>query len=691
MKGYQDKKRKVLEVLEEARAKGHIDEKAYQASRKSLDEDKLVIAVAGKMKAGKSTLINAMLFNRHALPTSVTPETASITRILKGDSDKIEVVLYSKSEWEAIKKESEARLKDLENDKLDFKTKREIKSLKELVDKGEQLLKEDNITLGDKNDIKTISDEKNKDDDNWGEVAKFIGEKGKYTPVTKEVRVYIKDAPGLENGVEIVDTPGTSDPVRYREARTREFLFQADIILVLYRYDRIGEQAGDDFIINTIGTRIPGALLFYANKVDEAKEGCETFKKYEEELEKYINNITKNIRNISSQVRSTKQNLAKALDGAKVGVVSGQLALLSKIKKEDMKKGDDFDDERDFECLKKNFETDSKDTLYKYSKMQKLQKTLTEIVDKEKEDILIEKPLKAIINHIETQIDEAEKNRVDIQYGIENIDEVNIDTKIDENNEKRKIIQQKSDRIIKELDERIEKLSENIKKKIEDKREEAFKKINEINDEGWEWGFLGGINEFNKEVTNKMNVIDGDIYNLAKDINNKDIEYFIDGDIGQAINKIKDIVKENIGISDIDALLQVIERKIKASLKDKREHKEYKDNSKIVMFESDKQKLVSTCKDDIKEAYQNVENMVKGIFDGIENVKKEDIEKIGDKVIKDINSNLEKLKKDKENNSNLLETKKQELTKQEKEVEKWKEIKQDYENKKQNLLNEKLI
>lgn len=56
------------------------------------------IALVGAIKAGKSTLINALLGYELA-SIEVTPETASLTKFKSAKEDYVEVSFYSKEEW----------------------------------------------------------------------------------------------------------------------------------------------------------------------------------------------------------------------------------------------------------------------------------------------------------------------------------------------------------------------------------------------------------------------------------------------------------------------------------------------------------------------------------------------------------------------------------------------------------------
>ena len=71
------------------------------------DNNQLIIAIVGQMKAGKSSLLNALLFEGvEVLPTASIPMTAGLTVIQYVEDledQRFEVEYYTKEEWENIK------------------------------------------------------------------------------------------------------------------------------------------------------------------------------------------------------------------------------------------------------------------------------------------------------------------------------------------------------------------------------------------------------------------------------------------------------------------------------------------------------------------------------------------------------------------------------------------------------------
>lgn len=77
--------------------------------REMLAEGRLLrLGVVGQVKAGKSSLLNALLFDgSEVLPKAATPMTASLTHILRSDRDEIEIEYYTEAEWDEVVRHAE--------------------------------------------------------------------------------------------------------------------------------------------------------------------------------------------------------------------------------------------------------------------------------------------------------------------------------------------------------------------------------------------------------------------------------------------------------------------------------------------------------------------------------------------------------------------------------------------------------
>lgn len=80
----------------------------------------------------------------------------------------------------------------------------------------------------------------------------YVGDRGKLTPVTKAVRLFVND-PRLEN-LEIVDTPGLNDPVPARTEKTREALKHTDVAFFL---SQTGGSFLDSMDIELLASQLP--------------------------------------------------------------------------------------------------------------------------------------------------------------------------------------------------------------------------------------------------------------------------------------------------------------------------------------------------------------------------------------------------------------------------------------------------
>ncbi len=181
------------------------------------NDRKLNLAVIGRVKAGKSTFLNMLIFDgKDVLPRAFTPKTATLTKIEYAPEDAMEVEYYSTAEWESLDELAQSD-----------STAEEVVAAKELI----EAVKKSGIDY-------TVYTQKRKERITFpsGEALmdklnRYVGENGDITPLVKSVILYI-NKPELE-GISIVDTPGLNDPVQSRTQRTKEFLEVCDTAFFL--------------------------------------------------------------------------------------------------------------------------------------------------------------------------------------------------------------------------------------------------------------------------------------------------------------------------------------------------------------------------------------------------------------------------------------------------------------------------
>lgn len=235
------------EPLEKLRSIERNLQRDLAAARES--DRNLRIAVIGQMKSGKSSFINATLFNQHILPKAETPMTAALTRIVYGAEPKAEVEFYSKDDWTVIERHAEeyeaayerasaqlseeapaspfARPISPSHAAIVARIPANLRACAELVLRAREGGLELHKLLGQTNVIQGVGTAAQLSD----ALQEYVGSDGRYTAITKMSTLYLNDA-RLE-GLEVVDTPGFNDPVVSRGAATRAHLAKCDVIFFL--------------------------------------------------------------------------------------------------------------------------------------------------------------------------------------------------------------------------------------------------------------------------------------------------------------------------------------------------------------------------------------------------------------------------------------------------------------------------
>lgn len=237
----------------------------------------LKLGIVGRVKAGKSSLLNALIFKgQDVLPKAATPMTAALTQLSYGETLSAEVEFFTDEDIRRIKAEHDRyeedlnRLKSEKFEELKYKRlekkKREsgsglISKLKEAKEKI-MLSSQDEAELkekAEKNAIRELHENpaleasfdqyeriknsgvtcpqqriiQNADtiEELSAILAEYVGANGKYMPFTKSVEIHYP-AEELKDLL-IVDTPGINDPVQSREERTRELLKNCDVIFIV--------------------------------------------------------------------------------------------------------------------------------------------------------------------------------------------------------------------------------------------------------------------------------------------------------------------------------------------------------------------------------------------------------------------------------------------------------------------------
>lgn len=302
----------------------------------------LKIGIIGSVNAGKSSLINALLFDgKDILPKAATPMTAALTKIEYSEDIKAKVEFYTVDDIEELKKEYElynSRYDNLKKDELNKLQKRSQEPINqsELVTKAEnivnRIMKSDKLfaSYDQYSRIKT-SIEKPYSDSNYKEIEAsniddlndklydYVGAEGKYMAFTKSVTLGLN----IENlkDIEVIDTPGINDPITSREARTKEMLKSCDVVFIISPAGQF-LNSNDLELLDRISTRESVQEIYIiASKVDSQLYGSvkdrskgnfiQSLEDIRKDLKKHLDNSLKaQIKNFPEQEKIL-QNIMK--------------------------------------------------------------------------------------------------------------------------------------------------------------------------------------------------------------------------------------------------------------------------------------------------------------------------------------------------------------------------------------------
>ncbi len=240
----------------------------------------LKVGIIGRVKAGKSSLLNALIFEgKDILPKAATPMTASLTILKYAQNLSAQAQFYDEQDIEEIKRDHERyekKFKEIVSEevkKLEEKQqgllnkakgvmggiskafskdheapKQKTLSPEEIRERAQKIAKkelDENAKLSASHDqyeeMKKSGLTNTKDletriqadslEELHQKLYQFVGKEGKFMPYTKAVQISLNN-PNLKD-LEIIDTPGVNDPIVSREQRTKDLLKECDVVFVI--------------------------------------------------------------------------------------------------------------------------------------------------------------------------------------------------------------------------------------------------------------------------------------------------------------------------------------------------------------------------------------------------------------------------------------------------------------------------
>ncbi|MFP6261840.1 dynamin family protein [Helicobacter pylori] len=315
----------------------------------------LKVGIIGRVKAGKSSLLNALIFEGvEVLPKAATPMTASLTILKYANTLSAEVEFYSpkdiaelENEHERYEREfnrivEEEVKKQKEKQSLSNRAKEGIKKFgnKFSRNKSTEAAPKENI-LSDKKiververiakselekDIKLVSSydqyEKMKKSGSLNtknldpciqanslqelnqKLLQFVGADGKYMPYTKAVGISLNN-PNLKD-LEVIDTPGVNDPIVSREECTKALLKDCDVVFIVSPSNQFltdSDMSLFDRVSNKEGLQ---EIYFVASQADSAVGS-------KSEAEKSHHHLPTALENAQKALSSQLNNIMEAL------------------------------------------------------------------------------------------------------------------------------------------------------------------------------------------------------------------------------------------------------------------------------------------------------------------------------------------------------------------------------------------
>lgn len=472
----------------------------------------LKIGIVGRVKAGKSSLLNALVFDgKDILPKAATPMTAALTILEYGDETKAEVDFFTKEDIDEIKRESENYKLQLENlTKQKYKELSEIKikkqkkltpeQEKEIESKAQNRankemkqndklfssfdqynkIQESNLSLDDLKEFSTIKA------DNIGELnqnlLEFVGAKGRYMPFTKSVTLQLQE--DSLRDIQIIDTPGVNDPVTSREDRTKELLKFCDVVLVVSPSGQFLSSEDIDLMDKITTKEGIKEIYIVASQVDNQLFGSEKAKG-NAIFSKVLSIIEDNLTKLQSSVLSQQKEQFPEIGNTFDSLIENRVVLSSGIAYSMMKNFDsqstwDENTQTVWGNLKKHYQDffSDKDTalanLEKLANISKIQDIIhqvrmkkNEILKKRKDEFIATKT-KAILDY---------KNAIekDIKESIKRIENTNIDELKKQKNELLNLQDKVSIVVNEEYFDLVDSLDIEIKNTLNNKVKSYFK------------------------------------------------------------------------------------------------------------------------------------------------------------------------------------------------------------------------
>ena len=294
----------------------------------------LHIGLVGRVKAGKSSLLNSLFFGgKDILPKAATPMTAALTMLNYSEKPYVKINFFTQDDYDKLKERAAEYNRRLEEKTKEIFAKKAEKLQKkgeqfdenELMEKARKLAAgefSENIVLSGAADqyqmIQNAGDavrsyighqseiiELDSIEDVGSRLGEYVGSTGKYTAVTNNVEIgfpfeTLKD-------ITVVDTPGFDDPVPSRDAQARNALKKCDVIFILSPAGQFCNQEDKNNIEKIEKGEAVPEIHVIASKIDSELGN--------ESMDAANGNIKEEIRLITETIQETLKSLIDSMHG----------------------------------------------------------------------------------------------------------------------------------------------------------------------------------------------------------------------------------------------------------------------------------------------------------------------------------------------------------------------------------------
>ncbi|MCW4153678.1 dynamin family protein [Halomonas sp. 18H] len=319
------------------------------------DEERLLqVGIVGRVKAGKSSLLNALFFDGlSVLPKAATPMTAALTTMTYGKKLAAEVEFYNSEDIASIRSLAEEYKKRFEEEKVKAQDEavarlrqrydkdawkagemsgeipsEKLEEVRELAERQARRVLQDNEVLTAADDQYCRIQDAGVDpamlkDSEWLEaedlhalkatLGDYVGSNGRFMPLTKSVHLHLP-LESLRN-IRVIDTPGLNDPVPSRERRTNELLMYCDVVFIVSPANQFLNSTDIELMGRITDKEGVHELYLVASQVDNALYGSDIKRpNLEEALERVSESLARHTASTLRRLRQDSPEVGETFD-----------------------------------------------------------------------------------------------------------------------------------------------------------------------------------------------------------------------------------------------------------------------------------------------------------------------------------------------------------------------------------------